>query len=135
MSTTPAAPVKLRTRSKEFDSGKKLTIQVLGGIEGVTLAQKLAQTFIPAYKKLFVDAKTFNAINIIEAAIGGLAEIELTKIINRLLADATVNDFPLNVDNYFAANYGELVDFLAFALEENFGSFFHNEISKQLAGE
>ena len=52
-----------------------------------------------------------------------------------LFQGATVDDFPLNIDTYFQANYGEFIDYLAFALEANFGSFFEASIFKSLTSQ
>ncbi|WP_400217240.1 phage tail assembly chaperone [Escherichia coli] len=128
--------VNKRIRTKEFEDGRKLTIQVLGAVEGITLARKLAKAFIPTFKEVIAPDGKIDIMEGMESLVAGLDEIELTKVIARLFDSATVNDFPLNVDDYFAANYGDLVDFLAFALMENFGSFFKTEIASQfVAGE
>lgn len=125
--------INKRIRTKEFEDGKRLTITVLGATEGVLLANKLAKTFIPAYKQLYKPDGKFDLMEAFQALVEGLGEIELNKVIARLFASATVNDFPLNTDEYFSANYGELIDFLGFALTENFGSFFKNTYTKQFS--
>lgn len=124
-------PLK-RKRETEIN-GNRVTIMVLGSLAGITLARKLAQTFLPAYSAMLAqDGKGFGLMEGFEIAVEKLGEIEVNKIIAQLFDQATVNDMPLSVDDYFAANYGELVDFLKFAIVENFGSFFKAEAAKSL---
>ncbi|WP_034455991.1 phage tail assembly chaperone [Buttiauxella noackiae] len=117
-----------RQRSKNIN-GKEVKIIALGALDGLTMARKLATCFIPCFKSLS-SSESFDFMGMLELATDKLGEIEVNKIATQLFAGATVDDFPLNVDDYFAANYGEFVDFMVFAIKENFGSFFKAEIAK-----
>ena len=73
--------------------------------------------------------------DLVEACFDRIEEINLEEMATLLFQGATVDDFPLNIDTYFQANYGEFIDYLAFALEANFGSFFEASIFKSLTSQ
>lgn len=60
----------------------------------------------------------------IHKIVTSLSASELFGIADKLFKNATVNDFPIDVDTYFSGNYGEFIDFMKVALEANFKSFF-----------
>lgn len=102
---------------------KILTIVLLGCVDGLAISQKLGATVLPIYAKA-VNEKNIDMVLCASQLLVALPELNLTDLINKLFKNATVNDFPLTPDSYFSGNYGELIDFLAFALEANFKSFF-----------
>lgn len=115
--------------SKEFTDKNgdtvTLNINLVPGSKGVAMATKL----VSVAGVLFSTEQT----NLVSALNSVSDKIDFFEIAKVLFAGATVNssltnyeDFPLNCDKYFAGNYGQFVDFLAFALEANFGSFFES---------
>jgi len=115
------------TAKKEFKdkNGDEvvLNIQLVPGKKGVALATKL----IGVAGGLFATEQT----NLVSALMGVSDKIDFFEVATVLFEGATVNcaqtsfeDMPLNADKFFAGNYGMFVDFLAFAIEANFGSFF-----------
>lgn len=109
-------------------NGKTLSIVLLKSLDGIRMSQQLSKVAIPAITAL---QSTGDMVHLANAVVTSLDEIELDKIITKIFEGSTVDSgdgaFPINVDNYFAGNYGELVSFLTFALRANFESFFSVE--------
>ena len=106
----------MKTETKMIN-GKKVTIILLGARDGIRISMKIP------FKEL------------VEACFEKVDELDIDAMAETLFQGATVNDFPLKIDSYFQANYGEFIDFLAFALEANFGSFFEASIFKSLTSQ
>jgi len=60
----------------------------------------------------------------IQALTDRLAEEDVGKLCSTLLEDLRRDGSPVQFDTYFAANYGELSQLVAWSMKENFGSFF-----------
>lgn len=119
----------LKTKEKEIN-GKRVVIVLLGAKEGLKIATKLSKIALPTMTKFFGSKGKVVVAEYVPEIVDKLEELELEDMATKLFSQATVNDFPINVDDYFAGNYGEFVDFLAFALEANFSSFFDVSIFK-----
>lgn len=52
-----------------------------------------------------------------------LADPSTLDLVKTLLTDLRKDDRKVEFDDYFAANYGELLELLAWSIRENFGSF------------
>lgn len=110
--------------------GKKVQIYVLPAGEGIAMATKLAEVALPMLGGLGKDMQDgvteadvdFGKIAL--AISGSLDKVDILAIIKRLLKDVTIDDSAVNFDDYFSCNYAELIAIMAFALKENFGSFF-----------
>lgn len=112
-----------KTKEKVIND-KKVVIVLLGAKEGLKMATKLSKVVLPTVTKLMESKGKFKLEELVPEVVDKLEELELEDMVVKLFAQSTVNDFPLDPDAYFSGNYGELVDFLAFALEANFASFF-----------
>ncbi|XAO54237.1 tail assembly chaperone [Yersinia phage vB_YenM_P778] len=113
--------------AKKVIGDKTVNIILLGTLDGLKMSTKLSKIAMPTVSKLFDTTdkkKKINLVEVLPELIGMVDELELGDMVSKLFENATVNDFPLQVDSYFSGNYGELIDFLAFALEANFKSFF-----------
>lgn len=117
--------------SKEFTdkNGDTVTLNIvlLPAAKGIPLATKLMSVAGAA-----LGTENSNLISVLYQVSD---KIDFFDIAKTLFAGATVNssqtsfeDMPLNPDKFFSGNYGQLVDFLAFALEANFGSFFESQL-------
>ncbi|QHR67983.1 tape measure chaperone [Escherichia phage mistaenkt] len=136
----------MKTESKIIN-GKKVNIVLLGARDGIKMSMKLGKVVVPTIAQMFsslsgkeqkdgeesVTAVPFKEL--VEACFDRIDELDIDSMAALLFQGATVDDFPLNVDKYFQANYGEFIDFLAFALETNFGSFFEASIFKSLTSQ
>lgn len=107
---------------------KQVKIVLLGAIKGIKISTQLSKVVFPAIAAVQEGRGDFK--DLIQSAISSLEEVDLSNIIKELFDGATVDEFPIKPDDYFAGNYGELLDFMAFALEANFGSFFESKLLK-----
>lgn len=124
-------------------NGKKVNIVLLGARDGIKMSMKLGKIVVPTFAQMLSsltdkDKKEAPMVpfkELVEASFDRIEEINLEEMATLLFQGATVDDFPLNIDTYFQANYGEFIDYLAFALEANFGSFFEASIFKSLTSQ
>ncbi|AZV02127.1 hypothetical protein Arno162_87 [Pectobacterium phage Arno162] len=126
---------------------KEVVIVLVGALEGIKITTQLAKVVLPAISAMqavageapkgsAVDLMKTSVTDIVSVALENADAVDLDGIIKKLFNGATVNDFPIKPDDYFSGNYGELIDFMAFALEANFGSFFEAAIlSSQSTGQ
>ncbi|HBZ9459468.1 hypothetical protein [Escherichia phage vB_EcoM_ULIM3] len=132
----------MKTESKVIN-GKKVNIVLLGARDGIKMSMKLGKIVVPTFAQMLSsltdkDKKEAPMVpfkDLVEACFDRIEEINLEEMATLLFQGATVDDFPLNIDTYFQANYGEFIDYLAFALEANFGSFFEASIFKSLTSQ
>ena len=122
---------------------RKVNIVLLGARDGIKMSMKLGKIVVPTFAQMLSsltdkDKKEVPMVpfkELVEACFDRIEEINLEEMATMLFQGATVDDFPLNIDTYFQANYGEFIDYLAFALEANFGSFFEASIFKSLTSQ
>ena len=132
----------MKTESRVIN-GKKVNIILLGARDGIKMSMKLGKIVVPTFAQMLSsltdkskkEAPTVPFKELVEACFDRIEEINLEEMATLLFQGATVDDFPLNIDTYFQANYGEFIDYLAFALEANFGSFFEASIFKSLTSQ
>lgn len=113
---------------KKEINDKEVAIVLVGALDGLKITTQLSKVLFPVIAA--VKDKKADVVDLVTSALEHTEEIDLESIIKKLFDGATVDDFPIKPDAYFSGNYGELVDFLAFALEANFGSFFEAAILK-----
>lgn len=130
----------MKTETKMIN-GKKVTIILLGARDGIRISMKLGKAVVPAFAQMFSGLTSKDGEvkvpfkELVDACFEKVDELDIDAMAETLFQGATVNDFPLKIDSYFQANYGEFIDFLAFALEANFGSFFEASIFKSLTSQ
>lgn len=113
---------------KKEINDKEVAIVLVGALDGLKITTQLSKVLFPVIAA--VKDKKADVVDLVTSALEHTEEIDLESIIKKLFDGATVDDFPIKPDAYFSGNYGELVDFLTFALEANFGSFFEAAILK-----
>lgn len=116
-----------KTATKTINE-KEVVIVLVGALDGIKITTQLSKVIFPAMAAMQNGQGSITEV--VTSALEHAEEINLEEIIKKLFAAATVDDFPIKPDDYFSGNYGELVDFLAFALEANFGSFFEASFLK-----
>lgn len=119
----------MKTAEKTIND-KEVKIVLVGAIDGIKMTTQLSKILFPVIGSIRGDSTNISDIAI--AALEYADELDLEGIIKKLFDGATVDEFPIKPDTYFSGNYGELVDYLAFALEANFGSFFEAKLLKDL---
>ena len=117
-----------RVRKTTIDD-KEIQIYLLRAGEGVAMAQKLGAIVANLFSDLGSKEGEEGEVEIDFAKIARnlseqLSYEELQKMINALLKDMAINSKGIVFDDEFSGNYGFLIKILAFALKENFGSFF-----------
>lgn len=113
--------------TKEIN-GKEVSIVLVGALDGIKITTQLSKVIFPVIASMQSGKKGIS--DVVMAALEHTDEIDLEGIIKKVFNGSTADEFPINPDVYFSGNYGELVDYLAFALEANFGSFFEAAILK-----
>lgn len=93
----------------------KLILPVMGGLADEIFSEddsrgkgEVPKTFSEMANRVLMQMDNFDTL----------------KLIKRLLKDASVDNKPIDFDEYYRKNYGELFLHLEFALKENFSSFF-----------
>lgn len=112
-----------KIKVKEIN-GKTFQIYLLPAGEGIGMAQKLSGLIAPMLEQGANDEVSVDFIKVATSLSTSLGDNELLLIIKRLLKELAVNGSEVSFDDYFTGNYGELINIVAFALQENFGSFF-----------
>ena len=135
MSSIEAITKKFRRTTTIKDSNgveKKVSIRVLPMTQGITVAKKLLAVIAPAVGGAFDGMRHDDYIHGAPKSFSNLAlllceqidKIEIEKLIAALLFNIEVDGQEVILDEYFSANYGELIEILEFALKENFSTFF-----------
>lgn len=107
-------------------NGKDFQIYLLPAGEGIKRATQLAKAFAPTLASL-VESSSQGVIDYSSVAYTiaeGLDEIDVLEVCSALLRDLSVSGQAVKLDDYFMGNYGEFIEIMAFALKENFESFF-----------
>jgi hypothetical protein len=110
-------------KTKEI-SNKTFQISLLPAGEGIQMAQKLSTLVLPILEGAGGDELELDFMKIATSLSASIGDTELLTIIKRLLKGLAVEGKEVAFDSYFSGNYGELIQVVAFALQENFGSFF-----------
>jgi len=129
----------LKTADTQIN-GKKFRIHLLPAItKGIPIARRLLNVIAPAVggtldgmrhdDLIHGVPKTFTEMSLVVCQ--QLEKAEVHNLIFELLKNLEVDDKQVDLDEYFAANYGEMVEVLEFALRENFQSFFTGNGMKQ----
>ncbi|QUF70051.1 phage tail assembly chaperone [Vibrio fluvialis] len=116
-----------RIAQTTLKSGKKVQIYKLPASKGITIGMKLGKTFLPSIGQFLDGSSTGAGIHYESLALSLVQELdnfEILPIISELLKEMAIDGQEVNLDDYFMANYGELLEILVFALKENFSSFF-----------
>lgn len=115
-----------------LSNGKKVRIKILPAMsEGIPIARRLFSIIAPAVGGTFDGIKeedsygtprTFTELAL--TLCQQLDKSEVVQIIVTLLNNLEVDGKVVDLDEYFAANYGEMIEILEFSLKENFSTFF-----------
>lgn len=118
------AALQARTRTTQIGEDS-IQIVVLPTSEGWVMGTKLAEVLAPTLKEVFAGgAEEVNFLELATAIVSKLDQLDHLTIIKRVLKDVAVNGAGIDFETHFSANYGVLVNYVAFALKENFSSFF-----------
>lgn len=122
-------------RKTKLSNGTSISIKVLRMSQGISVGKKLLNVIAPSVGGALDGLKHDDYIHGAPKSFSNLAlmlcdqieKVQVEDLIMTLLADMLVDDNEIDPDDYFAANYAELVEVLEFALKENFSSLFTGE--------
>lgn len=117
---------------KILSNGKEVTIRKLPAMEGIKIGNRLIKVILPAIGGTFDGLRHDDILHGSPKSFSHLAliicdqidKIGIEDLILKLTEGMFIDGNPVEFNQYFSANYGELVEILEFALRENFGSFF-----------
>tara|TARA_R110002126_G_scaffold34517_7_gene106823 strand:+ start:582 stop:971 length:390 start_codon:yes stop_codon:yes gene_type:complete len=100
--------------------------------EGIAVAKRLLNVIAPTTGAALDGLQHDDILHGAPKSLSNLAMIlcsqidkaQIENLITVLLQDLYIEGQEVDVEEYFAANYGELVEILEFSLEVNFKSFF-----------
>ena len=109
--------------------GKQVQFYLLPAFEGMTIAMKLLKTVAPQLGSVEADGTD---LEVVSAMMSQLDEDVVVDIIKKLTKGMAIDGQEVKVDDYFRANYGEMLKILAVIFKENFSSFFTVNLSEIL---
>ena len=114
---------KLKVETTEI-KGKEFQIELLPAGEGIAVAHRLSTVILPLVSFDTEGGIDLDFGKLASSLTTSLGDKELLQVIKKLLKNLCVDGKGVDFDDYFQANYGELIKILTFAFEKNFGSFF-----------
>lgn len=115
---------KLKVEQTEIN-GKTFQIELLPAGEGIAIAHKLSTVVLPLVSIEGDDNQIKLDFGKLATSLAtNLGDKDLLNVIKRVLKGLCVDGRGVDFDDYFQANYGELLKVITFAFEKNFGSFF-----------
>lgn len=114
------------TKTHTFSLDEKtVTIQILQTVAGIQMSQKLMKFALPAYAGIVQAVRGEGDVKSLMAdVLENIDELELDKLVSKLMEGATVDGFPVSNLDYFQGNLGDLIDVVYEALTANFKSVF-----------
>lgn len=114
---------------KKTINGKEFQIHLLGAGDGIQTVTQISDLLIPLMGAVQGGADEDGNVDLDFGKIATvfamhMGNLDILAIITRLLKGLAVDGSEVKIDEYFVANYGELIAVMAFALQENFSSFF-----------
>lgn len=131
---------QVKYSEKKISTGKTIKIALLPAItKGIPVARRLLNLIAPVVGGTLDGLKhddiihgvpkTFSEMSLVVCQ--QLDQIDASSLVFTLLENMEVDGKAINLDDYFSANYGEMMEVLEFALKENFESFFTGNGMKQ----
>lgn len=119
-------------KEKELESGKKVSIKLLKTTVGIAVAKKLIKLVAPAVGGAadgmrhddFIHGAPRSFTDLALTLCDQIDKVKIEDIITVLLDEMYIEGNPVDYDEYFMANYGELIEILEFSLRENFATLF-----------
>ena len=132
MSSVKNITNKFRRESALSDSKKKFSIRILPMTEGISVAKKLLNVIAPTTGAAldglqhddFIHGAPKSLSNLALILCGQIDKVQIETLIQILLQDLYIEGQEVDIEEYFSANYGELIEILEFALRANFETFF-----------
>lgn len=125
---------------KKLSNGKKVRVKLLPAVSvGIPVARRLMDIIAPVVGGSldgmkhddFIHGAPRTFTEMAMTVCKQLEKAEVGSLVFTLLEGLEVDNTDVDLDEYFTANYGEMVEILEFALKENFQSFFTGDAIKQ----
>jgi len=120
------------THTQKLETGEKVGVKILRTKDGMRIALKLLDIIAPTVggavdgfrhdDELHGAPTSFRDLSLVLCS--QIDKLDILNLIDILLEDLTIDGNDVNVDDYFAANYGQLIEILEVSLKANFSSFF-----------
>lgn len=131
---------KSKYSETRLSNKKQIKIRLLPAItQGIPVARRLINLIAPVvggtldglkHDEIIHGApKTFSELSLVVCQ--QLEKVDASNLVFTLLDGMEVEGEAIDLDEYFSANYGEMMEVLEFALRENFESFFTGNGMKQ----
>lgn len=131
---------KTKYSETKLSNNKQISIRLLPAItQGIPVARRLLNVIAPVvggtldglkHDDIIHGApKTFSELSLVICQ--QLEKADASNLVFTLLDGMEVEGQAIDLDEYFSANYGEMMEVLEFALRENFESFFTGNGMKQ----
>lgn len=117
----------IKTAEKTIND-KDVKIVLVNAFDGIKITTQLSKVIFPVISA--VQEKKASINDIAMSALAEADQVDMEYLMKKLFDGATVDDFPIKPEVYFTGNYGEMLDFITFALEANFSSFFSANLLK-----
>jgi hypothetical protein len=130
--SNPVQQAASKFNSDKEINGKRIQIRKLGALKGIKVIQQLSKVLIPLFGGSLDGFKHDDFIHGAPKTFAGLA-MTIVESIDQLDVESLILDFTRDIrvdgeaivfDDYFSANYSELLEVLEFCLKENFPDFF-----------
>ena len=108
---------------------KQVQFYLLPAFEGMSIAMKLLKTVAPQMGSIGSDQTD---LEVISSMLANLDEEFVVELIKKLTNGMSIDGKEVKVDDYFMANYGEMIKILTVIFKENFSSFFTVNLSEIL---
>jgi len=130
--TNPVQQAANKFNSQKEINGKNFQIRKLGALKGIKIIQQLSKVLVPIFggtldgfkhdEFMHGAPKTFSelALTIVES----IDQLDIETLILDFTKEMRVDGEAVVFDEFFSANYSELLSVLEFCLKENFPDFF-----------
>lgn len=130
--SNPVQQAASKFLSEKIINGKTIQIRKLGALKGIKVIQQLSKVLVPilggtldGFKHdsfMHGAPKTFSDLSL--TIVETLDQMDIESLLLDFTKDLRVNGEAVDFDEYFSANYSELLEVLEFCLKENFPDFF-----------
>lgn len=130
-----------KTFKDEAGEDIDVTLYLLRAFRGLFLARQLGKVLLPVLGSFMAPTEeeededpSVDFSKVAETLVESIDSIDVESLVKELLDGITIDGIEVNLDEYFMANYGLLLEIVAFSLQENFQSFFTSSVFKSLSG-
>jgi len=126
-----------KTFKDEAGEDVDVTLYLLRAFRGLFLARQLGKVLLPVLGSFMAPTEededpSVDFSRVAETLVESIDSIDVESLVKELLDGITIDGIEVDLDEYFMANYGLLLEIVAFSLQENFQSFFTSSLSGKM---